>query len=157
MAPLSVTLVVNNDSTAKQAIADYLAQSLSALGVTVTVNKLPWAEYQTALTEGAYDLYLGEVRMTGDFDPAALLMGNLNYGGYSSQTVPALLTAWQGARGEARVQAAAQLWQAFAQEAPIAPLCFKRGSLLIRWGMVTNVQPTQADPWWNMEQWELAE
>lgn len=157
VAPLSVTLVVNNDSTAKQAIADYLAQCLSALGVTVTVNKLPWAEYQTALTEGAYDLYLGEVRMTGDFDPAALLMGNLNYGGYASQTVPALLTAWQGARGEARVQAAAQLWHAFAQEAPIAPLCFKRGSLLIRWGMVTNVQPTQADPWWNMEQWELAE
>mgnify|MGYP001839510693 CR=1 FL=1 len=156
-APLSVTIVVNNDSTPKQRTAQFLAECLKAVGVTATVNQLPWEEYLGALSAGQFDLYIGEVRMTGDFDPAALLTGALNYGGFASQTVPALLTAWQGARGEARIQAAAQLWQAFAQEAPIAPLCFKRGSLLIRWGMAANVQPTQADPWWNMEQWELAE
>ena len=156
-SPLSVTIVVNNDSTAKQAAADFLARCLAELGVTAAVNKLPWEEYLGALSSGQFDLYIGEVRMTGDFDPAALLTGALNYGGYASQTMPDLLSAWRAARGEERSQAAAQLWQAFAQDAPMAPLCFKRGSMLIRWGMVTHVQPTQADPFWNMEQWQVAQ
>lgn len=156
-APLSVTIVVNNDSAPKQAAADFLAQCLGELGVSATVNKLPWEEYLRALSSGQFDLYIGEVRMTGDFDPTALLTGALNYGGYASQTMPGLLAAWRAAGDEARTQAASQLWQVFAQDAPIAALCFKRGSMLIRWGMVTNVQPTQADPYWNMEQWQMAQ
>lgn len=152
--PVSVTIVVNNDSSHKQAVAQQLARDLAELGVQATVQAMPWEEYLGALAGGRFDLYLGEVRMTGDFDPTELLTGSLNYGGYSSQELTGLLPAWKGARGAARSQAADQLWQAFAQDAPIAPLCFKRGSLLIRWGMAHNVQPTQADPWWNLEQWE---
>ena len=125
--------------------------------MTVTVDAMPWESYQSALASGQFDLYIGEVRMTGDFDPGELLTGSLNYGGYASQTMTELLSAWRGARGAARDRAASELWQAFAREAPIAPLCFKRGSLLVRWGMVTGVQPTQADLFWNMEEWELAQ
>ena len=58
-------------------------------------------------------------------------------------------------RGAAREQVAGQLWQAFAQDVPLAPLCFKRGSLLLRWGTASGVQPTQADPFWNMEDWQI--
>ena len=155
--PLSVTIVVNSDSVPKQRTTQFLVECLEAVGVTAAVNQLPWEEYLSALSAGQFDLYIGEVRMTGDFDPAALLTGALNYGGFASQTIPGLLTTWQAAQGEARIQAAAQLWRSFAREAPIAPLCFKRGSLLTRWGMATNVQPTQADPYWNMEQWGLTE
>ena len=82
-----------------------------------------------------------------------MLTGSLNYGGYSSETVSALLTAWRAAQGEARTQAAEQLWLALAEEVPLAPLCFKRGSLLVRWGMVTNLQPTRGDPFHHMEDW----
>ena len=155
--PLGVTIVVNNDSAFKQTLADFLAQCLARVGVTATVHKMPWEEYLSALAQGQFDLYIGEVRMTADFDPTALLAGGLNYGGFASQTLPALLDSWRGARGEAREQAAAQLWQTFAQQAPIAPLCFKRGSLLMRWGMAGNVQPTQADPFWNLEQWQTSQ
>ena len=156
-SPLRVTIAVNNDSAFKQSLAEFLAQCLESLGVTVTVDAMPWESYQSALASGQFDLYIGEVRMTGDFDPGELLTGSLNYGGYASQTMTELLSAWRGARGAARDRAASALWQAFAREAPIAPLCFKRGSLLVRWGMVTGVQPTQADPFWNMEEWELAQ
>ena len=137
-SPLRVTIAVNNDSAFKQSLAEFLAQCLESLGVTVTVDAMPWESYQSALASGQFDLYLGEVRMTGDFDPGELLTGSLNYGGYASQTMTELLSAWRGARGAARDRAASALWQAFAREAPIAPLCFKRGSLLVRWGMVTG-------------------
>ena len=53
-------------------------------------------------------------------------------------------------------QAAKALWERFAQDVPIAPLCFKRGSLLMRWGMVSGLQPTRADPFYRMEEWSIA-
>lgn len=152
---LQVTIAVNNDSAFKQSLAEYLADCLETLGVTVSVEAMPWESYQSALTAGRFDLYIGEVRMTGDFDPGELLAGGLNYGGYAGQGVGQLLTAWRGARGAAREQVAGQLWQAFAQDVPLAPLCFKRGSLLLRWGTASGVQPTQADPFWNMEDWQI--
>ena len=154
--PLEVTVLVNSDNESRQAAANALAQSLQALGVSVTVNTLPWNDYLQALSAGRFDVYVGEVRLTGDFDPSALLTGALNYGGYENWALAQDLSAWRGAQGDARAQAAKALWTRFAQEAPIAPLCFKRGSLLVRWGMVSNLQPTRANPFYRMEEWSTA-
>lgn len=153
--PLAVTLVVNSDSETKRAAAQRLADNLTALGVTVRVEALSWENYTAALASGSFDLYLGEVRLTGDFDVSGLLTGAMNYGGYAAgEELTQALSAWKAARGTARAAAASQLWQLLAQEVPIAPLCFKRGSLLVRWGMAANLQPTRADPFRGMEDWE---
>lgn len=152
-SPLEVTLLVNSDNESRQAAADALAASLAQLGVSVTVDTLPWDNYIQALSSGQFDIYIGEVRLTGDFDPSPLLTGALNYGGYSNWELTQALTAWKSARGEARTQAAQALWAQFAQDAPIAPLCFKRGSLLVRWGMASNLQPTRANPFYRIEEW----
>lgn len=154
--PLAVTLLVNSDNDTRQAVAGELAQALSQLGVTVTVNRLPWNDYTTALGRGDFDLYIGEVRLPGDFDPSALLTGSLNYGGYENWELTQALWAWLAARGEEKTQAAQVLWQLFAQDAPISPVCFKRGSLLVRWGMASNLQPTRANPFYRMEEWTTA-
>ena len=106
-----------------------------------------------ALARGDFDLYIGEVRLTGDFDPAPLLTGGLNYGAGGDWELSQALDAWRGAWGEARTQAARDLWSRFAQSAPVAPLCFRRGSLLVRWGMVSDLQPTRANPFYRMEEW----
>lgn len=155
-APLAVTLLVNSDNEYRQAVAEALAQSLAGLGVSVTLSTLPWSGYTAALAAGQFDLYIGEVRLTGDFDAAPLLTGTLNYGGYESWTLAQALGRWKSAQGEARAQAAQALWAQFAQEAPIAPLCFKRGSLLVRWGMVSGLHPTRANPFYRMEEWTTA-
>jgi ABC-type oligopeptide transport system substrate-binding subunit len=86
-----------------------------------------------------------------------LLTGNLNYGGYESETLPALLAERKAARGTSRTAAAARLWTVLTEEVPVAPLCFKRNSLLVRWGMVTNLQPTRSDPFYGVEQWVVVD
>ncbi len=154
---LRMTLIVNSDSGTKLAIADELAHSLSNLGVTVTVRKLVWEDYTAALAAGSFDLYIGEVRLTGDFDLTQLLAGSLNYGWYDSTAAAPLLSAWRAAQGQTRVSAAAALWERFAQDVPIAPLCFKRSSMLVRWGMVTNLQPTRSDLFHRMEEWQVVD
>lgn len=154
--PLAVTVLVNSDNESRQAAADALAASLTQLGASVTVDTLPWDNYVQALAAGRFDIYIGEVRLTGDFDPSPLLTGALNYGGYSDWELTQALTAWKSAQGEARTQAAQALWAKFVQDAPIAPLCFKRGSLLVRWGMASNLQPTRANPFYRVEEWTTA-
>jgi len=147
-AVLSVTLLVNSENEAKCALADLLAEDLGSLGVAVTVTRLPWREYLSALEAGAFDLYLGEVRLTGDFDLTELLAGSLNYGGYEGEELlQALLDLRSGARG------VNNLWALYAREVPFAALGFKNETLLVRWGTVSGVQPIYGDPFYNMEQW----
>ena len=55
-SPLRVTIAVNNDSAFKQSLAEFLAQCLESLGVTVTVDAMPWESYQSALASGQFDL-----------------------------------------------------------------------------------------------------
>lgn len=151
--PLEVTLLVNSDNESREAAARTLADSLTALGVSVTLNTLPWSDYTAALSAGRFDLYIGEVRLTGDFDPSPLLTGTLNYGGYSNWELTQALSTWKSAQGAERTEAAKALWAQMAEDVPIAPLCFKRGSLLVRWGMASNLQPTRANPFYRMEEW----
>ena len=153
--PVKVTLLVNSDNDVRQAAARQLADALGSLGVTVTVSRLSWGDFNAALSEGEFDLYLGEVRLTGDFDPSAILAGELNFGGFENEEFALALARWRAARGTARTQAAAALWEQFAQAVPIAPLCFMRGSLLIRWGVAFNLQPTRANPYYQIESWTI--
>lgn len=154
--PAALTLLVNSDNDGRQAVAARLAQALEELGITVMVQRLPWSGYTAALAKGEFDLYLAEVRLTGDFDPTALLTGELNYGGFEGEELSALLAQWRSARGSQRTQAANALWERFAQDVPIAPVCFKRGSLLMRWGMAANLSPTRGNPYSRMEEWITA-
>ena len=57
-----------------------------------------------ALTAGEFDLYLGEVKLTGDFDLTALIApaGALNYGKYSDADAQTLLAAFRAAGEDGR-------------------------------------------------------
>ena len=151
--PVEISLLVNSDNAARQAVAQQLADELAALGVTATVSRLAWNDFIAALNGGKFDLYLGEVRLTGDFDPSVLLTGKLNYGKLQSPELTRALNQWRLNQGVWRDLAAGIYWKQFVQDVPIASLCFMRNSLLVRRGMVANAQPTRANPWYQMEQW----
>lgn len=144
--PAKVTLLVNGDNAAKLAIADRLSEELAALGITVNLSHPSWAGYQSALKAGNFDLYLGEIALTPDFDCSEVITGSLNYGKYYSEEWNWLYQNWRQASGAARTAAGADLWSRFASEVPLAPLCFRRESLLVRWGELSGLSPTPTDP-----------
>lgn len=99
--------MVNTDNSFKLAVAEYLAGQLSDLGVSVDLKKLTWDDYLAALESGNFDLYLGEVTLTADFNLSPLLgrAGTLNYGGYSSAETDALAELLRAAVEDERPQA----------------------------------------------------
>ena len=155
-APVALTLLVNAENTFKTALADYLAQELARLGLTITVSKLPWESYLNALEAGEFDLYLGQVKLTAAFDLSPLLTGPLNYGGFQSAAVSGLLANFRAASGETRASAAYALYAQLASETPFAPLCFQHGSVLTQWGAVAGLSPTQQNPFYHLYDWTLS-
>lgn len=110
-----------------------------------------------ALERGNFDLYLGEVRLTADFDLSPLLSsgGSLNYGGYADAETDTLLAAFRAAAESSRPAAAADLCAHLAQTVPLVPLCFKNGSVLTHWGDLSGLTPTQQNVFYGFDGWEL--
>lgn len=147
----SLTLVVNEDNATRQQVAQAVAKQLEGAGFTVTVETLAWDDYVSALERGRFDLYLGQVQLTADFDLTPLLTGSLAYGGGQNE-VQTLLDDWRKSGEETKLEA---YLAGFAQQTPLTPICFLRGSLLVRWGLVTDVAPTQANPYANVAEWTV--
>ena len=145
LGEITLSLAVCSDNAAKLTAARFIARQLDKAGITVQVRALGWSEYLSALNEGHFDLYLGETSLTADFDLTALLGpdGQLNYGGWSSATGSSLLRAFVSAPEDERQLAAADLCAYLRTQAPIAPLCFKRGCVLTQWGVLSGLSPTR--------------
>ena len=152
-----LTLLVNIENTAKSAAANYVAQQMESAGLVVTVRRLPWAEYQQAVEGGDFDLYLGEIYLTPDFDLIPLLSpgGRLNYGGWSSSVVSSLLSNFRRAQGDERVTAASALYRHLCQQVPIAPICFRNGTVLTQYGRVSGVSPVYGNIFSQLENWTI--
>lgn len=156
-APLEtteLTLLVNAENPFKTALAEYLSRQLSEAPLTVTPVILPWADYLAALEEGSFDLWLGEVRLTADWDVSSLVGtdGALNYGGYADAATDAALKAFLSDESETT---AAALCGRLAEEAPLLPLVFKTTSVLTPEGMVSGLAPTAAQPFAHPELWTV--
>jgi len=155
---LALRFVVPGENTDRISAAEQLAKNLTDEGVSVELKKLSWEDYTAVLARGDFDLYLAEVRLTGDFDLTALLAptGALNYGGYQDASAAGLLSAFRAADGAARGQAAGALYEYLAQEPPFAVICFKNWSLLTQWRLLTGLTPTQQNVFYRFADWTVA-
>ena len=149
-----LTLLVNSENAAKVSTAEFIAYQLESVGLTVTLKVLPFEDYAAALKAGNFDLYLGEVVLTADFDLSALLSpyGALNYGGWYSEEITPLLDAAASASPQQSAAHSALLAH-LEQQAPIGPICFKNSSVLTRWGMLSGLFPLRNNVFYQLENW----
>jgi len=122
--------------------------------LTVGVRSLPWSDYLTALQNGNFDLYLGEVRLTANWDISSLARtgGALNYGRYADEQCNTLLDAFSLNETD---QTARALYRYLAQSAPIAPIAFKTASVLTPSGLIDGLNPTVSSPFYGIEGWTV--
>jgi len=143
----ALVMLVNSENSTKLSIAQRIAGQLQDAGLQIQLKKLPFEDYVRALERGEFDLYLGEVVLTADFDLSPLLSygGALNYGRWYSETCASLLYRLRTCREQERVQAAGQLSQLLLQEMPIVPICFKNGSVLTQWDRIGQLTPVRGN------------
>ena len=148
-------LLVGGGDAFRAAEARFIAGELNKLGWQITVEEQPWEAYLAALEAGEFDLYLGEVRLTADWDLTDLIgtEGTLNYGGYTRETTDILLQLFAGA--ENRQETAARLYSHLRSFAPIAPICFRNYTVLTYPDVVEGLAPAPSYLFQDMEQWTV--
>ena len=95
----------------------------------------------------------------GNFaDLTALLSptGSLNYGRWQDSQISVLLTAFSQAPDSARESAAYSLYAYLTQQMPIAPICFKNGSVLTQWGRLSGLSPVRGNVFYQLENWSIS-
>lgn len=149
--PRNAKLIVNNENPFRVSVANAIASALSGdTDLQISVSALPWEQYTAALKSGDYDLYLGEVRLTADWNlqPLVGTGGTLNYGGFTDTQTDAYLAQYAAATD--RAAALKSLCSCIAQQAPILPVCFKCASVLTQKGVVGKLTPAVNAPFYNL-------
>jgi len=150
----TLTFLVNSENSAKVSTAELITYQLESVGLTVSLQILPFEDYAAALKAGKYDLYLGEVVLTADFDLSPLLSptGALNYSGWADEAIPDLLTRAASASPGETADTHALLTHLEGQ-VPFTPICFKNGSVLTRWGRLSGLDPLRSNVFYRLENW----
>ena len=148
-------LLVNEEDTFRVDNAEFIAEKLSFPTLTITVRALPWTEYLVALSQGDFDLYYGEVRLTADWDLTDLIGtgGLLNYGGYTDLWIDALLQAFSTTTDRAAV--AGRLYGYFAETVPIAPICFQNYTVLTHENIVEGMTCAPDSTFYSLGNWTI--
>jgi len=147
-----LTLIVNSENSSRVTAARLIARQLEQAGLSVNVSPLPWDDYLATLSAGGFDLYLGEASLTADLNLTPLISadGSLNYSRWRSTAASRLLDAFLSAPEEHRPQAASELCSLLTEQMPLAPICFKRGSVLSRWEPASQLTPTRANAFYGL-------
>jgi len=151
----TLRLLVNSENTAKVSAAKVIAYQLESAGMEVDLQQLSFEAYCAALRAGTFDLYLGETVLTADFDLSALLSpdGALNYSRWTSEEILPLLAALSAAPAGSEAAAARTLFAHLNEQVPIAPVCFKNGSVLTQWGRLTGLSPVRNNVFYHLDGW----
>ena len=123
--------------------AQRIVDALNSRGFKLTLQTLDEAEYRSALQNGNFDLYFGEVRLSANFDltPFFSIYGSLNFGGLADSTMLNLCELALTNNGNAY-----SLHKRVCERGYITPVLFKVDALYTTRGMVAA--PTQYLDWY---------
>ena len=161
-----IRFIVNNDSSAKVEAARRLTDELNALGITTTLYELSWDDFITALEEGNYDMYYGEVRLGMDWDLSYLfevpepgkdgkVEWEQNYARNSDSSYVDLYGNYLASSDVSRYENFQTISHYIADSGIIVPICFERRQVLTHRDAVENLRATQFDLFYRFPEWKL--
>lgn len=156
LSNINITLIVNSENPYRLEAARSVHATLSLKGFSVNLKELSYKEYVQALESGSFDMFLGEVKLTPDFDLSSVLGsgGEVNYGkasGYDS-----LLSAIHAAPDpESKREAARALCEYAANDCAVIPIAYKRRAVLTHPGIVSGMTPSVSGVFGDFKSWNI--
>jgi len=136
----SVQLLVNSDDTLRLQVAREIADMLRAGGLLVEMKELGGTEYQYALSNRDYDLYVTETKLSPNMDlsPYFSERGALSYGGIADFTFFKLCENALANHGNYYT-----LHQKIMEEGMLCPILFRSYGVYAERGLVTDLTPAR--------------
>ncbi len=143
-------LLVCSENEAATAAARSIAEDLKSKGIKTELRLLDETEFLKALKQRNYDMYLGSIRLTADFDLTKL------YSEYGDDLLRKLARDLLASDGEERSALASELCSYSAESSLLIPLVFQRRIIYSRQGSVREMDPSWTDPFRGLNAWVTA-
>lgn len=150
-ASRELTLLVGSENQFKTETATLIKSYLAEIGVTVNVVKVASDEFITALEEGNYDMYIGEIRFTPNMNLNQLLGGGeISYGIDSTSRTCSRYA--QLLTGECEIM---DFINAFNQDLPFIPICYRNASVALTNSLQGDFRSCDYDVFGGIETWSF--
>lgn len=148
---LSYRLIVYSGNNFKISAAKEIQKNFSNIGINLIVDELTWEDYKLALINGAYDFYIGEVKLPKNMDLTALFgsAGQI-YGTSASDTTAAAYSEYLS--GNISLEA---FTRSFLQNMPFVPLCFRMGTLVYSDSVTPAADCDIGNAYKNIYEWNI--
>ena len=136
----TIKLLVNKDDTLRLRIAREIGKMLTACGLTVEMLELSGQDYLYTLNTKAYDVYLGQTRLSPNMDLSAFFMKNgaLRYGGMTDAATYAMCLEALANQGNYY-----NLHQTVMEDGRLCPILFQSYSVYATRGLLTGLTPAR--------------
>ncbi|MBR5233984.1 MAG: ABC transporter substrate-binding protein [Clostridia bacterium] len=148
---LIYNLIVYSGNNFKVAAAKEIQASLKNIGINVIIKELTWDEYNSALTDNAYDLYIGEIKLPTNMNLSTLFSSSGPVKGVSPADTT--YSAYEEfSAGKITIDA---FTQSFLQNMPFAPICFRTGALIYSNDITPAADCDTGNAYKNVYEWEI--
>ena len=170
---IEINFVVCADSADKVRAARLIAADMEAVGLNVHLRELTWKEYMNILKsdpnaedederpEWIWDVFYGEMSITGDWNISTLFTGSfeedgtLNYGRWTMPEMETAIRTFVGAKDEERPEAEAAMLQLLLQNTVMVPVCFEKMEVISHLGVIKGMMPNQYDVFAGFADWKI--
>jgi len=159
-----LTFVVCSDSGAKAGIVNRFAMDMAEIGIKVNVHALTWQDYLTALEEGEFDMYYGEMKLRNNFDITELVQvktednetTNLNYSNSKDNTVETYINTYLAASDDMRTAAYRALCEYLClNSGALITIGFEKQQIISHRGVIKGIDSNIGNPLYNFQSWDI--
>ena len=132
------TLLVNAADAARVELARSIAEAMTQKGLPMEVTAVDAETFRSRLEKGKYDAFLGETRLSADFDLTEFFRsgGSLCYGGIRSSDMEAL--CYEALENSGNCY---DLFRGVMENAYFCPILFKSYAVMANRGVIGSLQP----------------
>lgn len=165
---ISLTFVVCSDSSAKGGVVNRFAEDMQSIGLTVDVQELTWSNYMTALENGEFDMYYGEIKLRNNFDLTELLQvrnddekkgntaTNRNYTNSKDTSYETYINAYLAAGDAGRAMAYQTLCDYITKSTgSLITIGFEKQQIISHRGVIKGINANIGNPLYDFANWTI--
>lgn len=154
---LVLNVLVNEENANRIKLADVISKHFNSIGIKSGITVLPFCEYQNRISNGQYDVFVGQTALTNNYDLSFLLKTEENISGISNEMLDQSLNALVYLESETQKQSLFyEICNVLKNESQIIGLYFEEKVIIFDKRIKGSITPSNSDVFYSIENWFIS-